>query len=167
MRAARESFSGISIPFAASAAFAKGRENNKVANTSKCFTIVLCEKACPPRRLPPSPMFKEAPWALGNVFKEKMITSRCQVARGKVIMMPAKNDSPFLSAEEIARLLGFSVRTVTLWFNQWRDSGGQQGIPGFKVGKSWRAERKEIEAWIETQKVRAIQPTTIPLRQAR
>ena len=120
-----------------------------------------------PRYLPPSPMVKESSLDSGESVKEKMITSRCQVARGKVIMMPAKNDSLFLSAEEIARLLGFSVRTVTLWFNQWRDSGGQQGIPGFKIGKSWRAERKEIEAWIEKQKVRDIQPTTIPLRQAR
>lgn len=61
--------------------------------------------------------------------------------------------SVFLSTEEVAQLLGFSVRTVTLWFNKWHETGGQEGIPGFKVGKSWRAERREIEAWIEQQKV--------------
>ena len=49
-------------------------------------------------------------------------------------------------------MLGFSVRTVTLWFNQWRDTGGQEGLPGFKVGKSWRADRHEIEEWVQRQK---------------
>ena len=81
--------------------------------------------------------------------------------------MPAQRTSTYLSAEEVAQLLGFSVRTVTLWFNQWHETGGQQGIPGFKVGKSWRAERKEIEAWIDRQKVRPVQTAAIPLRQVR
>jgi excisionase family DNA binding protein len=85
---------------------------------------------------------------------------------GKVIMLPVQRKA-YLSTEEVAQLLGFSVRTVTLWFNKWHETGGLEGIPGFKVGKSWRAERKEIEAWIETQKVRPIQAATIPLRQAR
>ena len=86
---------------------------------------------------------------------------------GEVVMMPNRNLGPYLSTEQISALLGFSVRTITLWFTQWRESGGQQGLPGFKVGKSWRAERKDIEAWIETQKVRPAQPATIPLRQGR
>ena len=64
-------------------------------------------------------------------------------------------------------MLGFSVRAITLWFNQWHETGGQAGLPGFKVGKSWRAERKEIEAWIEKQKLRPIRDNEIPLRQAR
>ncbi|HTS49259.1 MAG TPA: helix-turn-helix domain-containing protein [Bryobacteraceae bacterium] len=82
-------------------------------------------------------------------------------------MLPVQRISTYLSTEEVAQLLGFSVRTVTLWFNKWHETGGQGGIPGFKVGKSWRAECKEIEAWIEKQKVRPIQPEKVPLRQAR
>jgi predicted DNA-binding transcriptional regulator AlpA len=93
-------------------------------------------------------------------------TLRQHRSSGKVLMMPVPRTSTYLSTEEVAQLLGFSVRTVTLWFNQWHETGGQQGIPGFKVGKSWRAERKEIEAWIERQKVRPVQAAGVPLRQA-
>lgn len=83
-------------------------------------------------------------------------------------MIPVKTPSPYLSTEEVARLLGFSVRTVTLWFNQWHETGGREGLPGFKVGKSWRAERTEIEAWINKRKVgQSFQAPVIPLRQAR
>jgi transposase len=81
-------------------------------------------------------------------------------------MMPVQRTSNYLSAEEVAQMLGFAVRTVTLWFNKWHETGGQEGIPGFKIGKSWRAERKEIEAWIEKQRMRPIQTESIPLRQA-
>jgi transposase len=84
----------------------------------------------------------------------------------KVIMISKRTTDTYLSTEDVSLLLGFSVRTVTLWFNQWHETGGQQGIPGFKVGKSWRAERKEIEAWIERQKIRPVQAAVIPLRQA-
>jgi excisionase family DNA binding protein len=84
-----------------------------------------------------------------------------------ITTMPIRSSRDYFSTEEVAQLLGFSIRTVTLWFNKWHETGGLEGIPGFKVGKSWRAERKEIEAWIETQKVRPVQPATIPLRQAR
>ena len=91
---------------------------------------------------------------------------RTKMFGGNVIMMPVKGSRTYLSSEEVAQLLGFSVRTVTLWFNQWHETGGQQGIPGgFKVGKSWRAERREIEAWIEKQKVKPVQAEVVPLRQ--
>ena len=82
-------------------------------------------------------------------------------------MMPVQRTSTYLSTEEVAQLLGFSVRTVTLWFNTWHETGGQQGMPGFKVGKSWRAERREIEAWIEAQKVRPVHGVEATLRQVR
>ena len=83
-------------------------------------------------------------------------------------MMPVQRTSTYLSTEEVAQLLGFSVRTVTLWFNQWHETGGQQGIPGgFKVGKSWRAERVEIEAWIAKQKGSPVQASADKMRQIR
>src|SRR5579871_2115085 len=85
----------------------------------------------------------------------------------KVVMMPVQRTSTYLSTEEVADLLGFSVRTVTLWFNKWHETGGLEGIPGFKVGKSWRAERREIEAWIEKQEVRPVQVEYVAMRQIR
>jgi transposase len=81
-------------------------------------------------------------------------------------MMPIQRTSNYLSTEEVAQLLGFSVRTVTLWFNKWKETGGLEGAPGFKVGKCWRADRREIEAWIAQQKA-PFQATTAPLRQVR
>jgi transposase len=84
----------------------------------------------------------------------------------KVVMMPIQHTSSYLSTEEVAQLLGFSVRTVTLWFNQWKETGGQEGVPGFKVGKCWRADRGEIEAWI-AQKKEPFPAASIPLRQSR
>lgn len=70
----------------------------------------------------------------------------------------------YLSTEEVAEMLGFSVRTITLWFNKWHETGGLEGMPGFKVGKSWRAERKDLEAWLEIQKRHSLGK---PLRQVR
>lgn len=93
-------------------------------------------------------------------------TLRRHRSSGKVVMMPVQRTSTYLSTEEVAQMLGFSVRTVTLWFNQWKDTGGQSGIPGFKIGKSWRADRKEIEGWIARQKA-PFQATNTALRQAR
>jgi transposase len=81
-------------------------------------------------------------------------------------MMPAPRTSTYLSTEEVAQMLGFSVRTVTLWFNQWKETGGQAGIPGFKIGKSWRAERRDLETWIAQQKA-PFQAEQASLRQAR
>jgi hypothetical protein len=49
-------------------------------------------------------------------------------------------------------LFGFSVRTITAWASQWQDSGGQEGIPAFKMGRSWRFDRQQIQAHIEKQK---------------
>lgn len=80
--------------------------------------------------------------------------------------MPVQRTSTYLSTEGVAQMLGFSLRTVTLWFNQWKETGGQQGIPGFKMGKSWRADRGEIEAWIAKQEGIPVQATETGLRQS-
>jgi hypothetical protein len=82
-------------------------------------------------------------------------------------MMPVSRTSTFLKTEEVAQIMGFSVRTVTLWFNKWVETGGQEGIPGFKVGKCWRADRIAFEAWVEKLKGSPVQATEIPLRRVR
>jgi len=68
--------------------------------------------------------------------------------RGKAV----RADKPYLSTEEVAELLGFSVRTVTEWASQWHDSGGLEGVPAFKMGRSWRFDRQEINAYIARKK---------------
>jgi excisionase family DNA binding protein len=69
---------------------------------------------------------------------------------GKAVIQTSR---AYLSTEEVADLFGFSVRTISAWAVEWRDSGGQQGIPAFKMGRSWRFDRKEIQAYIDRKKL--------------
>lgn len=59
----------------------------------------------------------------------------------------------YLSTEEVAQLFGFSVRTITEWAAQWQDSGGQQGLPAFKMGRSWRFDREQIQAMVRSKQI--------------
>jgi excisionase family DNA binding protein len=59
----------------------------------------------------------------------------------------------YLSTEEVSRKFGFSVRTITLWASQWVESGGQQGLPAFKMGRSWRFDRGQIDAFIKSKQI--------------
>ena len=67
------------------------------------------------------------------------------------------NKKSYLSTEDVAREFGFSVRTITAWAAEWHESGGQQGLPAFKMGRSWRFERTEIQAYIDGKKL-PVQP---------
>ena len=66
---------------------------------------------------------------------------------------------PYLSPEEVANLFGFSARTITMWAAAWQESGGRRGIPAFKMGRNWRFERKELQAYIDGKKL-PLQPIT-------
>jgi excisionase family DNA binding protein len=59
------------------------------------------------------------------------------------------SDKRFLSTEEAAEYLGVSVRTVTAWAKAYEDSGGVEGLRGFKLGKrKWSFEREKLLDWI-------------------
>ena len=75
--------------------------------------------------------------------------------KGNVVV---QSDKRYLSTEEVARLFGFSVRTITLWASQWQESGGQEGIPAFKMGRSWRFDRNQIDAIVKSKQVPVEQP---------
>lgn len=62
-------------------------------------------------------------------------------------------NKPYLSTAEVAQLFGFSVRTITAWAAEWQESGGTQGLPAFKMGRSWRFDRREIQAYIDGKKL--------------
>lgn len=68
--------------------------------------------------------------------------------KGKAVI---KYDRPYLSTEEVAQLFGFSVRTITMWAVAWQESGGTQGIPAFKMGRSWRFDRQQVEALVRSK----------------
>jgi excisionase family DNA binding protein len=75
--------------------------------------------------------------------------------RGKAVLQPNK---PYLSTEEVAQLFGLSDRTITALAAAWHESSGAEGIPAFKIGRSWRFERKDIEAFINSKKAPSQQP---------
>ena len=63
-------------------------------------------------------------------------------------MRELKRES-FLNTEEVAKYLGFATRTITDMANQWIDSGGRDGLPGFKIGKrQWRFDPDKIAEWV-------------------
>jgi excisionase family DNA binding protein len=55
-----------------------------------------------------------------------------------------------LTAAEVAEALRISEETVRRWADHWRDTGGQEGLPGFKVGKQWRFYRKAVFDYLVT-----------------
>jgi excisionase family DNA binding protein len=69
---------------------------------------------------------------------------------GGAVIQPTK---PYLSTEEVAHWLGISIRTVTALAAQWQESGGVQGIPAFKIGRSWRFDRQKIQAYIDNKQL--------------
>ena len=54
-----------------------------------------------------------------------------------------------MTTAQVSELLGVSVRTITGWAEAYQQSGGSEGIPGFKIGRSWRFERLKIEDWLQ------------------
>jgi excisionase family DNA binding protein len=70
--------------------------------------------------------------------------------RGTVVR---QSDKSYLSTEEVADLFGFSIRTITAWASEWHESGGKQGLPAFKMGRSWRFDRVEIQVYIDGKKL--------------
>ena len=55
-------------------------------------------------------------------------------------------NKPYLSTEEVSQMFGFSARTITEWASAWQESGGTEGIPAFKMGRSWRFDRLKLLA---------------------
>lgn len=89
----------------------------------------------------------------GIVFFDQMIPKKAESAqrrKGKLVVLKLKKDS-FLTTQDVARWLGSSPRTVTELVQRWHDTGGQEGIPGFKVGRAWRFEAERLEAWVADQ----------------
>lgn len=66
--------------------------------------------------------------------------------KGKILSM--KKEAEFLTTEQVAKWFGYSVRTITDWAQQHEDSGGQAGIPAFKLGRGWRFDKTALEVWL-------------------
>jgi hypothetical protein len=53
-----------------------------------------------------------------------------------------------LTPLQVARRLQISERNVRDLLNAWEASQGERGIRGVRIGKLWRVEPEEIEAYI-------------------
>ena len=61
-----------------------------------------------------------------------------------------------LTAEELASILKMDKTTIYRLIRK-------QGIPAFKVGQEWRVARSDLEAWIASQKMRALASVRTPI----
>lgn len=52
--------------------------------------------------------------------------------------------STVLTAQEVAKAFRVSEETIRREAEHWRDSGGKEGLPGFKVGRQWRFYRDAL-----------------------
>jgi excisionase family DNA binding protein len=59
------------------------------------------------------------------------------------------NHDSYQSSQDVSRWLGVSVRTIVGWAKQWLETGGKEGIPALKVGRSWRFDAEQLEHWLD------------------
>ena len=78
----------------------------------------------------------------GEIYPAKLNVSEGAIFDGNCSML-----HDFLTAEELARYLEVDLKSITEWVNSGK-------IPATKEGDNWRFERKNIDAWIGTGKVK-------------
>jgi len=78
----------------------------------------------------------------GEIYPTKLIIAEGAVFDGNCSMM---ND--FLTAEELARYLEVDLKSVM----EWASSGK---LPGKQQGDGWRFERKNIDSWVVSGKLK-------------
>jgi len=72
-----------------------------------------------------------------------------------------------LSASEVAKIMGVSVRTVYRQLNLFLETNGQEGLRGYKVGRLWRVpEVALVEYRTRSPKPISTQPLHLAVRHA-
>jgi excisionase family DNA binding protein len=65
------------------------------------------------------------------------------------------SDETFLTTDEVLEYLQVNLRTVYRLI-----SAGK--LPAVRVGRQWRLRRSDIDAWLDTQRVRTTRPASAP-----
>ncbi|MGD9014915.1 MAG: polymer-forming cytoskeletal protein [Candidatus Omnitrophota bacterium] len=78
----------------------------------------------------------------GEIYPAKLSISEGAIFEGRCSMM-----QDFLTAEELARYLEVDLKSIMEWANSGR-------LPGNKEGDSWRFDRKNIDSWIVSGKLK-------------
>ena len=68
-------------------------------------------------------------------------------------------DEAFLTTEEVLEYLQVNLRTVYRLIKAGK-------IPAVRVGRQWRFRKRDIDAWLETQRPRGARPGSAPARAA-
>jgi excisionase family DNA binding protein len=66
-------------------------------------------------------------------------------------------EESFLTTEEVLDYLQVNLRTVYRLIKAGK-------IPAVRVGRQWRFRKRDIDAWLESQRPRAIRPSAAPAR---
>jgi excisionase family DNA binding protein len=66
-------------------------------------------------------------------------------------------DESFLTTEEVLDYLQVNLRTVYRLIKAGK-------IPAVRVGRQWRFRKRDIDAWLESQRPRSIRPSAAPAR---
>ncbi len=78
----------------------------------------------------------------GEIYPSKLNIAEGAIFEGKCYML-----HDFLTAEELARYLEVDLNSIMEWANSGK-------LPGVREGDSWRFERKNIDAWIASGKIK-------------
>ena len=68
-------------------------------------------------------------------------------------------DESFLTTEEVLDYLQVNLRTVYRLIKAGK-------IPAVRVGRQWRFRKRDIDAWLESQRPRTVRPASAPARVA-
>jgi excisionase family DNA binding protein len=68
-------------------------------------------------------------------------------------------DESFLTTEEVLEYLQVNLRTVYRLIKAGR-------IPAVRVGRQWRFRKRDIDAWLESQRPRGARAAQAPARQS-
>ena len=66
------------------------------------------------------------------------------------------NDEIFLTTEEVLEYLQVNLRTVYRLIKAGK-------IPAVRVGRQWRFRKRDIDAWLDSQRPRSDRPATVAM----
>ncbi|MFH0762991.1 MAG: polymer-forming cytoskeletal protein [Candidatus Omnitrophota bacterium] len=78
----------------------------------------------------------------GDIYPTKLNIAEGAIFEGKCSML-----SDYLNSEELARYLEVDLNSIMEWANSGK-------MPGRKDGSDWRFERKEIDGWISSGRIK-------------
>ncbi|MCM8757782.1 MAG: polymer-forming cytoskeletal protein [Candidatus Omnitrophica bacterium] len=81
------------------------------------------------------------------VVEGEIFPARLNVAEGAILEGSCKMLEDVFGLEEVARYLEVNTDQILEWANTGK-------IPAFKEGNEWRFERKAIDAWVASNKVK-------------